>query len=80
MPAFFSDVDFAVAWTSGQEELGFINYFTDIRVAQIQNMQEEVARSHGLRIFDFGHIWEGYQGKFFTEMTNRKKQLRFSRS
>ncbi|GAA5899014.1 hypothetical protein JCM5296_006986 [Sporobolomyces johnsonii] len=31
------------------------------RVHQLRHLQEEVARSEGLPIFDFGHVLEGYQ-------------------
>ncbi|SCV67021.1 BQ2448_5667 [Microbotryum intermedium] len=31
------------------------------RVNQLRHLQEEVARSEGLPIFDFGHLLEGYQ-------------------
>ncbi|GEM09586.1 hypothetical protein Rt10032_c08g3603 [Rhodotorula toruloides] len=36
-----------------------------VRVHQLRHLQEEVARSEGLPIFDFGHVLEGYQ--FFQE-------------
>ncbi len=26
-------------------------------------MQEKVAKAEGLLVFDFGHIWEGYQSQ-----------------
>ncbi|BGP13814.1 hypothetical protein JCM10213v2_001752 [Rhodosporidiobolus nylandii] len=32
-----------------------------MRVHQLRHLQEEVARSEGLPIFDFGHVLEGYQ-------------------
>ncbi|GAA5989331.1 hypothetical protein JCM10908_001261 [Rhodotorula pacifica] len=31
------------------------------RVHQLRHLQEEVARSEGLPVFDFGHVLEGYQ-------------------
>ncbi|EGF98253.1 uncharacterized protein MELLADRAFT_96041 [Melampsora larici-populina 98AG31] len=40
---------------------GFVNFFSDVRVHQLQQMQDEVARNEGLPIFDWGKIWEGYQ-------------------
>lgn len=46
-----------------QDRKNFTNFFTDIRVAQIQEMQRYVAKKEGLQIFDWGRIWEGYQGK-----------------
>lgn len=55
--------DASTDWTSGQERLGFANFFTDVRVAQIRSMQEHVARQEQLHFFDFGRIWEGYQGQ-----------------
>lgn len=39
------------------------NYFTDVRIAQIADMQRYIARKENLRIFDFNRIWEGNQGK-----------------
>ncbi|KAM0792366.1 hypothetical protein ACM66B_005046 [Microbotryomycetes sp. NB124-2] len=33
----------------------------DRRVHQLRHLQEEVARSEGLPVFDFGHLLEGYQ-------------------
>lgn len=39
----------------------FVDWFADVRVSQIRDMQEKVAREHGLLVFDFGHLWEGYQ-------------------
>ncbi|GAA5848454.1 hypothetical protein JCM8547_004518 [Rhodosporidiobolus lusitaniae] len=32
-----------------------------LRVHQLRHLQEQVARSEGLPIFDFGHVLEGYQ-------------------
>lgn len=49
---------------------GFQNFFTDVRVHQIRNMQEYFARRHDLVIHDFGLHFEGYQGEpgsFFDE-------------
>lgn len=41
------------------------NFFTDIRIHQIREMQEQVARTSGIPSFDFGDVWEGWQ--FFQE-------------
>lgn len=40
---------------------GFVNFFSDVRVHQLQEMQDQVARTEGVPIFDWGKIWEGYQ-------------------
>lgn len=32
-----------------------------MRIAQIREMQEQVAREAGLYVFDFGHVFEGFQ-------------------
>lgn len=39
----------------------FSNFFTDLRIHQIREMQEQVAISAGIPSFDFGEIWEGWQ-------------------
>jgi len=39
----------------------FTNFFTDVRVQQIRDMQEQVAIDTGTPSFDFGEIWEGWQ-------------------
>jgi hypothetical protein len=39
----------------------FSNFFTNVRVHQIREMQEQVARDEGIPAFDFGDIWEGWQ-------------------
>ncbi|SCZ95902.1 BZ3500_MvSof-1268-A1-R1_Chr8-1g09872 [Microbotryum saponariae] len=43
----------------------FTNYYYLLywcrRVNQLRHLQEEVARSEGLPLFDFGHLLEGYQ-------------------
>ncbi|KAM0746927.1 hypothetical protein T439DRAFT_329199 [Meredithblackwellia eburnea MCA 4105] len=40
----------------------FSNFFTDVRIHQIREMQEQVAHNVGVPSFDFGEIWEGWQG------------------
>ncbi|KAG0142655.1 hypothetical protein CROQUDRAFT_681373 [Cronartium quercuum f. sp. fusiforme G11] len=45
----------------GLGDPNFVNFFSDVRVHQIQQMQEQVARAEGIPIFDWGKIWEGYQ-------------------
>lgn len=40
----------------------FVNFFTDVRAAQIRQMQIAVARQEGLRLWDFGGAFEGFQG------------------
>ena len=39
------------------------NFFTDIRIHQLRELQESVAAEVCLPIFDFGHLWEGYQSQ-----------------
>lgn len=39
----------------------FSNFFTNARIHQIREMQEQVARETGIPAFDFGEIWEGWQ-------------------
>lgn len=40
---------------------GFQNFFTDVRINQIRELQVAVAQEEGIPLFDFGNIWEGYQ-------------------
>lgn len=52
----------AVDWmVGGADPVAFTNYFTDVRAAQIRDMQEHLARKHNLPTFDFGANWEGLQ-------------------
>jgi hypothetical protein len=44
-----------------KESCRFVDWFVDVRIAQIRAMQDRVAKAEGLLLFDFGHIWEGYQ-------------------
>ncbi|KAM0786895.1 hypothetical protein ACM66B_002319 [Microbotryomycetes sp. NB124-2] len=39
----------------------FSNFFTNVRVHQIREMSEQVAKDAGVPMFDFGEIWEGWQ-------------------
>ena len=39
----------------------FSNFFTDVRIHQIREMQEQVVVSEGIPSFDFGEMWEGWQ-------------------
>lgn len=39
----------------------FSNFFTNARIHQIREMQEQVAHETGIPAFDFGEIWEGWQ-------------------
>ncbi|KAI5475512.1 hypothetical protein MNV49_001326 [Pseudohyphozyma bogoriensis] len=39
----------------------FSNFFTDVRIHQIREMQEQVARKAGVPAYDFGEVWEGWQ-------------------
>lgn len=49
-------------WAGGvQMGEGFQNFFTDIRIHQIREMQKVIAREEGIPYYDFGHIWEGFQ-------------------
>lgn len=41
----------------------FSNFFTDVRIHQIREMQEQVARTAGVPAFDFGQVWEGWQSQ-----------------
>ncbi|GAA5912095.1 uncharacterized protein JCM6883_007109 [Sporobolomyces salmoneus] len=47
--------------TGSQEK--FSNFFTNVRVHQIRNMQDQVSIDMGIPSFDFGTIWEGWQGR-----------------
>lgn len=51
----------SMSWTTGQEHLGWKDFFTSIRVTQMRQMQIAVSRRLGLHVFDFGTIWEGFQ-------------------
>lgn len=42
---------------------GFSNFFTDVRIHQIREMQDQVAITAGIPSFDFGDIWEGWQSQ-----------------
>lgn len=50
---------------TGREDHGaqatFSNFFTDIRIHTIREMQEQVARDLGVPAYDFGETWEGWQ-------------------
>ncbi|GAA5932462.1 hypothetical protein JCM1841_000589 [Sporobolomyces salmonicolor] len=39
----------------------FSNFFTNVRIHAIREMQEQVARDMGVPSFDFGEAWEGWQ-------------------
>ena len=39
----------------------FSNFFTDVRIHQIREMQQQVVVSEGIPSFDFGEMWEGWQ-------------------
>ncbi|BGP19478.1 hypothetical protein JCM10213v2_007573 [Rhodosporidiobolus nylandii] len=45
---------------SGAQET-FSNFFTDIRIHTIREMQEQVVRDVGIPAYDFGENWEGWQ-------------------
>jgi hypothetical protein len=50
---------------TGQTDTGaqetFSNFFTNVRIHQIRDMQEQTSISLGIPAFDFGDIWEGWQ-------------------
>ncbi|GAA5879667.1 hypothetical protein JCM1840_000605 [Sporobolomyces johnsonii] len=39
----------------------FSNFFTNVRIHAIREMQEQVVRDVGVPSFDFGEAWEGWQ-------------------
>jgi hypothetical protein len=51
------------AGEKGGEPAKFTNFFTDIRIHQIREMQRQVAINEGIPSFDFGEIWEGWQNE-----------------
>ncbi|GAA5876797.1 hypothetical protein JCM3774_003476 [Rhodotorula dairenensis] len=50
---------------TGREDHGtqatFSNFFTDIRIHTIREMQDQVVRDLGVPCYDFGDSWEGWQ-------------------
>ena len=48
-----------------------VNFFTDVRAAQIRQLQIAVAEQEGLLLWDFGKVFEGFQGESFTERSKR---------
>lgn len=44
-----------------------VNFFTDVRAAQIRQLQIAVAEQEGLLLWDFGKIFEGFQGESFPD-------------
>lgn len=51
------------AGEKGGEPAKFTNFFTDVRIHQIREMQRQVAMTEGIPSFDFGEIWEGWQNE-----------------
>lgn len=49
----------------------FSNFFTNVRIHQIREMQSQVAKDAGLPAFDFGEVWEGWQP--FQQMVHPEK-------
>jgi hypothetical protein len=49
------------ATSEGATAATFSNFFTDVRVHQIREMQEQVVTKEGIPSFDFGEVWEGFQ-------------------
>ncbi|GAA6063029.1 hypothetical protein JCM10212_001008 [Sporobolomyces blumeae] len=47
---------------SGSQEK-FSNFFTNVRIHAIREMQDQVARDVGVPAFDFGELWEGWQSR-----------------
>jgi hypothetical protein len=52
---------------TGQTDNGsqekFSNFFTNVRVHQIRQMQDQVSIDMGIPKFDFGDMWEGWQSR-----------------
>ena len=49
----------------------FSNFFTNVRIHQIREMQNQVAKDAGVPAFDFGEVWEGWQP--FQQMVHPEK-------
>lgn len=58
---YYADVMNVDDWGAKLPDSKFTNFFTDVRIAQIRNMQEIVAEAEGLQIFHWDNVWEGYQ-------------------
>lgn len=60
---------------TGREDHGgqstFSNFFTDIRIHTIREMQDQVTRDLGVPAYDFGDSWEGWQAH--QDMVHPKK-------
>ncbi|BGP57807.1 hypothetical protein JCM8202v2_005454 [Rhodotorula sphaerocarpa] len=60
---------------TGREDHGgqstFSNFFTDIRIHTIREMQDQVTRDLGVPAYDFGESWEGWQAH--QDMVHPKK-------
>ena len=60
---------------TGREDHGsqatFSNFFTDIRIHTIREMQDQVVRDLGVPSYDFGDSWEGWQAH--QDMVHPKK-------
>lgn len=63
---------------TGREDHGsqatFSNFFTDIRIHTIREMQDQVVRDLGVPSYDFGDSWEGWQAH--QDMVHPKKVRR----
>ena len=51
--------DYAVGATDDVNKVQ--NFFTDLRIKQLQELQRSLACELHLPVFDFGNVWEGYQ-------------------
>jgi hypothetical protein len=63
---------------TGREDHGsqatFSNFFTDVRIHTIREMQDQVVRDLGVPSYDFGDSWEGWQAH--QDMVHPKKVRR----
>lgn len=47
----------------------FVDFFTDVRAAQLRQLQLSVAAEEHLTVFDFGTIFEGYQSEWLINIS-----------